>query len=73
MLFGRICVISMEQKIEKVLKIISDTEKIPSEDLLSSLLKRKESDEIDESELFLVSAAGVPDYERFLRRVEEQK
>ena len=61
----------MEQKFENLIELLSDTESIKSDDALSKLVGCKQNDELSEADLDAVSAAAKPDYQKFLRRLQQ--
>ncbi len=63
----------MERNFENLIELISDTESIKSDDALSKIVDQNSDDELSETELDNVSAAAKPDYQKFLRRLEQSK
>ena len=63
----------MEQNIEKLLILLSDTEKIENSDELSKLIDSELNSELSVDELELVSAAAKTDYEKFEKLLEQKK
>jgi len=63
-------VVRMKRNIENWIYAISDSESIIHDDELSELIAQETEDELSEEMLEYVSAAGVPDYEKFQRFLE---
>lgn len=63
----------MERNFENLIELLSDTESIKSDDALSKIVDQNSDDELSETELDNVSAAAKPDYQKFLRRLEQSK
>ena len=63
----------MERNFENLIELISDTESIKSDDALSKIVNLDSDDELSETDLDNVSAAAKPDYQKFLRRLEQSK
>lgn len=63
----------MERNFENLIELISDTESIKSDDALSKIVDQNSDDELSETDLDDVSAAAKPDYQKFLRRLEQSK
>lgn len=64
------------KKFEKLLSQLSDMETISPDDRLSKLIAHtadaETDDELDEYDLDLVSAAGAPPYQEFLRWLDKR-
>ena len=62
----------MAKKIENLLKLAADMERIGNQDdKLNQLIQKNSSDELDENDLFFVAAASsAPNYEDFLKSEE---
>lgn len=63
----------MEREFENLIELLSDTESIKSDDALSKIVNLNSDDELSENELDDVSAAAKPNYQKFLRRLENMK
>lgn len=65
--------IEMKRNFENLMELLSDTESIKSDDALSTLVGSVSDDELSETELEDVSAGAGPNYQKFLRRLEQSK
>ena len=63
----------MERNFENLIELLSDTESIKSDDALSKLVNLDTDNELSETDLDDVSASAKPDYQKFLRRLEQSK
>lgn len=63
----------MKQNFENLIVLLSDTEFIKPDDTLSKIVSLDSDDELSETDLDDVSAAAKPDYQKFLRRLEQSK
>lgn len=63
----------MEQNFENLIELLSDTESIKPDDALSKIVNFDSDNELSEIELDDVSAATKPDYQKFLRRLEQSE
>lgn len=63
----------MKKDMEKLLKLLADTESITPEDKLSELIQQEEEEELTAEMLDYVSAASGSDYERFKKFLAVEK